>query len=539
MGEGGEGFRRARGIGVTDTRISRRSFCAGLTAAALFAPGPFARVWAQSEGALKLLQLPKIALVIGNSAYRGVPQLFNPGNDAKAIAGALSQSGFDVVTRLDTGRQDMADAIRDYARMLAAKKAVGLFYFAGHGVQLAWRNYLVPVDAVVHKLEDIQTECIDLTRLIEGISQASNPMNVVILDACRDNPFGAAISSHARGLSQMDAPHSTLLAYATAPGNVASDGEGANGLYTENLLREMRVPDAKIEDVFKRVRLNVRRHTNGRQIPWESTSLEEDFWFVPPKEIKRLSEAEAARAFEAELAVWESVKAANEAGPIEDYLRRYPSGRFSELAQLRLDQVLARQGEKKIRVVVAAENPYSKGTAVANTNRKAGDSYTFRETDLYTKIEIRTFTRTIARVTDNEVIYRGGGRTDLLGNALRTPWGTPSSGAQIWGVDYTVGKRWTSRHKQHSRNGTPVQVEAEVRVVAREKITVPAGTFDAFVVAAHGYAIGAGINTSGQSKRWIVPDLVRDHIAIEVLNRSAQGVVLDAFRQELVSFTQS
>ena len=94
-------------------------------------------------------------------------------------------------------------------------------------------------------------------------------MNVVILDACRENPFGD-IRVENRGLSQIDAPHSTLLAYATAPGNVASDGEGANGLYTENLLREMRVPDAKIEDVFKRVRLNVRRRTNGQQIPWET-----------------------------------------------------------------------------------------------------------------------------------------------------------------------------------------------------------------------------------------------------------------------------
>ena len=171
----------------------------------------------------------------------------------------------------------------------------------------------------------------DLISLIEGINKASNPMNVVILDACRENPFGD-IRVENRGLSQIDAPHSTLLAYATAPGNVASDGEGAHGLYTENLLREMRVPDAKIEDVFKRVRLNVRRRTNGQQIPWESTSLEEDFWFVPPQELKKVSEAEAAREFETELVIWEKIKEATEPAPIEDYLRRYPSGRFSELA---------------------------------------------------------------------------------------------------------------------------------------------------------------------------------------------------------------
>ena len=115
---------------------------------------------------------------------------------------------------------------------------------------------------------------------------------------------------------------------------MASDGEGANGLYTENLLKEIAVPEARVEDAFKRVRLQVRRRTNDRQIPWESTSLEDDFWFVPPKELKKVSDAEAAREFEAELAIWENIKAANEPAPIEDYLRRYPSGRFSELAQL-------------------------------------------------------------------------------------------------------------------------------------------------------------------------------------------------------------
>ena len=118
----------------------------------------------------------------------------------------------------------------------------------------------------------------DLNVLLQGLTRANNPMNVVILDACRDSPFGRRVPVEQKGLSQFDAPPGSLLAYATSPGNVASDGEGANGLYTENLLRELKVPEAKIEDVFKRVRLNVRRRSNGQQIPWESTSLEEDFY---------------------------------------------------------------------------------------------------------------------------------------------------------------------------------------------------------------------------------------------------------------------
>ena len=253
----------------------------------------------------------------------------------------------------------------------------------------------------------------------------------------------------------------------------------------------------------------------------------------------KVSDAEAAREFEAELAIWESIKEATAPAPIEEYLRRYPSGRFSELAQLRLDQVLARQGEKKVRVISSVENPYSKGTVVANTNRKVGDTYTIREVDLYTKIENRTFTKTIIEITDTEVIYRGGGRTDLLGNPLRTPWGAPSTGPQIWGVEYAVGKRWTSRHRQTNPKGVPVEVELAVRVVKRERITVPAGTFDAFVLEMKGYAQGSGINTNVERRLWTAPDQIRDLIALEVVERGLKGLVQTSFRQELVSYNQS
>ena len=152
-----------------------------------------------------------------------------------------------------------------------------------------------------------------------------------------DNPFGTKVLTEHKGLSQFDAPPGSLLAYATSPGNTAGDGEGANGLYTENLLREIRVPEAKIEDVLKRVRLAVRRKSEGQQIPWESTSLEDDFYFLPPAHIKKLSESEVEKAFNQELAIWEKIRESKEPAPLEEYLRNYPSGRFSELAQFRLD----------------------------------------------------------------------------------------------------------------------------------------------------------------------------------------------------------
>jgi len=258
--------------------------------------------------AASLNALPRSALVLGNAAYRGVPQLANPVNDAKAIAARLGDMRFQVLARTDASRSAMEAAIREYIDSLARTRGVGLFYFAGHGFQMAWRNYLVPVDAALEKGEDVAKDTIDLTLVLEGLRRAGNPMNVVILDACRDNPFGGETRS-GKGLSQVDAPVGTFLAYATSPGNTASDGDGANGLYTENLLREMRAPDAKIEDIFKRVRLNVRRASNGRQIPWESTSLEDDFYFIPPASLAKATQSEADRKYAEEREAWQRAEA--------------------------------------------------------------------------------------------------------------------------------------------------------------------------------------------------------------------------------------
>ena len=277
----------------------------------LWAPGAFA----QSSSTLNAL--PRVALIIGNSKYIEAP-LRNPGNDAKGIAGELQKMGFQVNLKLDAGRSEMIDAIRGFGAELGKKKGIGMFYYAGHGAQLAWKNYLIPVDAVIDRIEDMQTKTVELNALLEGLIKAQNPMNVIILDACRDNPFGNKAHAQQKGLSQFDAPPGSLLAYATSPGNTAADGEGANGLYTENLLRELKVPEAKIEDVFKRVRLNVRRKSEGPQIPWESTSLEDDFYFLPPQNIRKLSEAELEKLFNAELAIWEKIKESKEPGPFEE-----------------------------------------------------------------------------------------------------------------------------------------------------------------------------------------------------------------------------
>ena len=672
--------------------------------AAAQSPGP----GAAAEGRGLLHALPRHALVIGNSQYKDAP-LRNPANDAAAIAGELKQAGFEVVQALEAGRMAMLEAIQAFGSQLERRGAVGLFYFAGHGVQLVWRNYLIPVDAVVDNPEDVRARAVELNTLLQGLRQAKNPMNVIILDACRDNPFGTRVRPEQKGLSQFDAPPGSLLAYATAPGNVASDGEGEHGLYTENLLREIKVPEAKIEDVFKRVRLHVRRRTNGRQIPWESTSLEDDFYFVPPRAValadeeaarerkqrlamlekrrakeeaerkrredealrearlaaeeaerkrqqelaaleqkriaeeaernrkreldlkeaqrvaeeaerkrreeqvlleakraqevaerryqqalalreKQRAEAEAerkrkeeqaqlearrlreeaerkyreevaqreaerrrqqppavvakpdpalaGRLFEEELALWEKISASMEAGALEAYLLRYPSGRFAELAQLHLDRVLAARGEKPVQVVSAGDNPFSKGSAVTNTRYQVGDSYTYRVTDLYTKLEVETYTQTIARVTDTEVIYDTGMVTDLLGNRTRTRDGRVFGPAQFIPLEFAVGRRWSTRFKlTHPRFG-PGQVEIDMRIVGRETVTVPAGTFDTFRIEGHGWSSGSWGSTQVTRTAWLAPDRVRRWVASEDFRKGGPRVIASE-REELVSFRQS
>jgi hypothetical protein len=499
---------------------------------------PFRIPIAAAQSPSTLNALPRIALVIGNTKYVEAP-LKNPGNDAKGIAGALQQLGFQVNLKLDAGRNEMIEAIRAFGGELAKKKGVGMFYYAGHGAQLAWKNYLIPVDAIIEKVEDMQAKTVELNSLLEGLIKAQNPMNVIILDACRDNPFGTKARTQQKGLSQFDAPPGSLLAYATSPGNTAADGEGANGLYTENLLRELKTPEAKIEDVFKRVRLNVRRKSAGQQIPWESTSLEEDFYFLPPAHLKKLSEAEIEKAFNEELAVWEKIKDAKEPGPLEDYLRKNPSGRFSELAQFQLDRVLAKLGEKKIQIEVEKDNPFTKGNARIDTQFKIGDSYSYREIDLFTKLETRKFVNRITQITEDQVIFNNGRLvSDLFGNQIKVGDGNVFTGAQFFIPEYTIGKKWSTRYKITYPNGTTGEFEVEFKVVARERITVPAGTFDAFRVEGEGWGRGQFGSLSIKLKYWIASGIRRPVASENYRRHMTSGRMIANERRELTAYTQ-
>jgi len=221
----------------------------------------------------------RVALVIGNAAYPTAP-LKNPVNDAKDMANALKNLGFEVILRENSGLRQMEEAVDIFWQSLK-KGGTGLFFFAGHGLQVKGVNYLVPVDARIQVEQDVKSLCLDANRVLGRMENAGNGLNLVILDACRNNPFARSWRSTDQGLAKMDAPTGTLIAYATAPDSVAADGSGRNGVYTQHLLQQMRRPGVTIENVLKQVRIGVLKETERKQTPWESSSLTGDFYFSP------------------------------------------------------------------------------------------------------------------------------------------------------------------------------------------------------------------------------------------------------------------
>ncbi|MCI0392042.1 MAG: SUMF1/EgtB/PvdO family nonheme iron enzyme [Acidobacteria bacterium] len=214
----------------------------------------------------------RTALVIGNSNYQQGP-LRNPVNDARAIGNTLKSLGFDVTLLFDQNLRQMDEAVRTFGRKIKGG-GIGLFYFAGHGVQVGGVNYLVPAGARVEKEQDMQFETLEIGKVTAEMEAADNGLNIVILDACRNNPFTRSFRSPSPGLAPINAPSGTYIAFATAPGTTASDGEGENGLYTQELLLNLTQPGLRLEDVFIRTRVAVKKKSNDKQVPWENGALE-------------------------------------------------------------------------------------------------------------------------------------------------------------------------------------------------------------------------------------------------------------------------
>lgn len=212
----------------------------------------------------------RVALVVGNGAYKSAP-LKNPTNDATDMAALLEKLDFEVIKVLDGTKKEMLSSLANFSRKLK-KSEVGLFYFAGHGMQVNNRNYLLPTGVNVLDEDDIEFEAVDAGRIIGKMRAADNSFNVVILDACRNNPFKRSFRSTSQGLARMDAPKGTIIAYSTGPGSVAADGKGRNGIYTKHLLSSMENSGLDIQNIFNDAGMKVMAETADKQIPWTSNT---------------------------------------------------------------------------------------------------------------------------------------------------------------------------------------------------------------------------------------------------------------------------
>ncbi|WP_082637512.1 caspase family protein [Bradyrhizobium retamae] len=222
----------------------------------------------------------RVALVIGNSNYQIAPKLANPGNDAQSMAQLLNSAGFEVTQATDLTRSDMVKVVQDFSARVAERGpgTVAMIYYAGHGVQVAGENYLLPVDAKIASPSDLDSNSVRLVDVMGTLESIPSRMRIVVLDACRNNPF-PEINDAGRGLAIVDAPRGSIVGYSTAPGMEAQDGDGNHSPYTSAFLNVAREPNLPIEQLFKRVRLEVNNTTSGKQTPWESSSLTSDFYF--------------------------------------------------------------------------------------------------------------------------------------------------------------------------------------------------------------------------------------------------------------------
>ncbi len=473
----------------------------------------------------------RIALIIGNSAYPGNMALANPSNDAKDMAETLRNMGFGVIEIRDASREQITSGIERANKALSGKQGIGMLFYAGHGLQLDWHNFMVPIDAKLNTAADVPKQTVDIEAVMNTFKSAGNRMNIVVLDACRDNPFADGKTSTGKGLAPLDAPTGTFLAYATAPGNVAQDGDGKNGLYTGFLLQELQKPSASIENVFKRVRFAVRKASNGAQIPWETTSLEDDFVFNSGiKKTVKLTEDQKEKEFDIEKAEWDKIKDSKSADPFYAYVQKFPNGLLTQSAMSAIDRF------NKAKTVAVADKS---GQIIRNGYAevfRVGDVGQFIRYDGYTKKEVSRRTNETLSIKDGVVTFSGGSLFTTAGEFIRSGDGTtfdpPMPALPADGL--AVGKRWESRVNlipgSGPRAGQKGWADVVGRILAYETVTVPAGTFKAYKIEQ------SGINVWGfRTKTTIWTDLdAGTRVRAEYEGRGLNGGA-DKWYEELVS----
>lgn len=292
----------------------------------------------------------RVALVIGNANYASKP-LRNARRDGELMAATLKDAGFDVIPVYDASATAMRAGLTEFKRRLQTPGAVALFYYAGHGVQSDGENYLIPLAADISDISDVAINALALGDVMKTLSQAETRLNIVILDACRDNPFAATARTTAQGgLAPAVAPSGTLIGYATAPGQVARDGSGPNSPYTAALAGNIPAAGLTLEEVFRNTRRAVLAATQGRQTPWEHSSLVGAFYFKErptPKETsaERIESEPTIDARLTEVEAWERIKGSKDPGLFKAHMQRFPNGLFSELAAVRVAKLDAMRAQ--------------------------------------------------------------------------------------------------------------------------------------------------------------------------------------------------
>src|SRR5215813_14227683 len=291
----------------------------------------------------------RMALVVGNSKYINANGVPNAVNDARVMARTLREIGFVVADGYDLSRDNMERQIREFLRKSEAAR-VALFFYAGHGLQVDGRNYLLPVDAKLEAASDLGFETIGLDNILESLDGASRT-NIIILDACRNNPFAQTLASRsgaARSVTVLSGLASysnlgtgTLIAFSTAPGSVALDGAGSNSPFTKALAQHVRTPGLEVRQMLTRVRADVAAETRGRQIPWDNSSLLGEVYLagLGKPEPQHVNVSPTVPAPAADEILWEAIKSSTVAAVFDEFVKKFPTSPHASEARGRVDEL--------------------------------------------------------------------------------------------------------------------------------------------------------------------------------------------------------
>jgi uncharacterized caspase-like protein len=383
----------------------------------------------------------RVALVIGNAGYRHIPSLSNSAADARLMASTLKSLGFDLVgdgAQIDLDKSGLESVVRSFGSLLQGAD-VGLFYYAGHGIQIRGSNYLVPVGANPMREADVDFELADVAIVLRQMEASGTRLNLVMLDACRNNPFGGrTLRSVDSGLAQMRAPEGTLISFATQPGNIALDGVDGNSPYTKALARNIRRPGLGVFDVFNEVGLTVKKTTGGQQQPWVSSSpIDGSFYFAGRPEAERPPVAQTPSKQEtiatasavtsapspidrqAEAAqTWTSIKDTTSQAVLEDFARKHGSTSYGPLAQARLQELKKTQ--------VAALPPVQAAPTTTTESRKEERG-------------VAIYNGTWTTRTTNNCLGPGTGRSKIKDGIIDGGAGRIATDGRVSGTFSTIG----------------------------------------------------------------------------------------------------